>query len=1019
MLGPLEVRRDDEVLAIRPGKSTEVLIRLALDAGVAVRTERLIEDLWGPDAVTTQRNTLQAKVSDLRRALGDASLVAGSRTGYTLLVEPATVDALYVVDLAERTSELLAIGDPAAALEASTGALAHFRGDVLADAGEGEWLVPHRVRLEEVRLRLLEDQVVARMALGAAGEVIPALEALVASHPLREGLWVLLITALYRDGRQADALATYRRVRELLVEELGVDPGPELQALEHQVLLHDRALASTETADRPSLHPGALPATGAALVGRARELKELSRLIGMRPVVTVVGPAGVGKTRLAVEAARRASPPGRTWFARLETATDAASLAETVGAALQVPGATAEVVVERLRDQTGLLVLDRCEHLLEATAALVDRIAAAAPQLRVLVTGQAPLGLPNESRLDLAPLPVEDAVDLFLARAAERRPELTIDGDTTAAIEELCRSLDGLPLAIELAAARTKVLSVHEIARRLDDRFALLRDPERRGPEHARALDAAIGWSYDLLFPDEQRGLWALACFADGARPDALEPVLAALDVPVGSAADLVPRLAERSLVVLDDAPGATGRVRLLDSVRMFAAERLDEAGLTQVARRSHAEWFATAADAAADGLHGPDHADHLELVREERANVEAALAWTATDDPAVGVRIANGFGWAWLTQGDGVVGAARLRAALDAAPMVDDAARADALALVAWLEAAGDLERAQSDVEQAVELAARADDRVAANVGIAAAFVRAQLGPPSIALEHLDRWRTEHPAAVGTWAGAVSWILTAHAGLATGDVALARRGCADAHAVLAVVDDGWAFAQLEGVLGFVAQAEQRYEDAVVHLTRAADVAHTLGFATEGFHLAALGRVLQQAGDDVAAINTLERAIEIGQRTGELRVASLARVRLGRVLRGFGDREGARVPLTAAAEWYRAAGAGGRALASRDGAALATCLLAAIALEEGDPDAAEQLVTLLERARADDDVEIEVLALDALARDCAANGDDDPARRLLAEADARAPEAALWLDDADRLDAHAVRTALGVETLPA
>jgi DNA-binding SARP family transcriptional activator len=272
VLGPLEVRRDGRPLPVPSGKTTELLIRLALDAGQAVTAERLIEDLWGDDAAATARNTLQSKVSQLRRALDDPALVGGGRGGYTLELDAGRVDALEVVGLAAAAAAARRAGDAAAALEAATEALELFRGDVLADAGDGDWLHPHRSRLDEVRLGLLEDRAAARVDLGAGGEVIAELEWLLGQHPLREGLWASLITALYRAGRQADALAACRRVRRLLIDELGIEPGRSLRDLERQVLQQssglDAAAAAPGTA-APALVVGNLPALSTPFVGRA------------------------------------------------------------------------------------------------------------------------------------------------------------------------------------------------------------------------------------------------------------------------------------------------------------------------------------------------------------------------------------------------------------------------------------------------------------------------------------------------------------------------------------------------------------------------------------------------------------------------------------------------------------------------------------------------------------------------------------------------------------------------------
>jgi len=282
VLGPVELSRDDVAVPVRPGKTTELLIRLALEAGVMVRTERLIEDLWAEHAVGIARNPLHTKVSRLRRSLGDGSLVTGTRAGYVLNVAPEAVDAIEVLRLAGEAATARS-SDPAAALALCTSALAMFHGDVLPDAGDGEWVVPYRVRLDEARLGLVEDRLAAQLDLGGAGEVVAEIEALLSSNPLRERLWASLITALYRSGRQADALAAYARVRETLVEQLGLEPGPALRALEQQVLLQDPALDGTRLPSRTnSAHRRShLPALTSPMTGRDADLDAVSRLAVM------------------------------------------------------------------------------------------------------------------------------------------------------------------------------------------------------------------------------------------------------------------------------------------------------------------------------------------------------------------------------------------------------------------------------------------------------------------------------------------------------------------------------------------------------------------------------------------------------------------------------------------------------------------------------------------------------------------------------------------------------------------
>jgi hypothetical protein len=500
-------------------------------------------------------------------------------------------------------------GDAAAALEAATEALELFRGDVLADAGDGEWLHPHRSRLDEVRLGLLEDRVAARVDLGAGGEAIAELEWLLGQHPLREGLWASLITALYRAGRQADALAACRRVRRLLIDELGIEPGRSLRDLERQVLQQSSGLdaaAGARGTAAPALAVGNLPALSTPFVGRADDLAAVGRLLDGNRLVTLVGPAGVGKTRTALKAVRPLRPGGGVWLVRLEVADPATSIWRLVTEALQLTGGE-QTLLDRVAAAETVLVLDNCEHVLDGVADLATRLLDGAAPLRILATSQAPLGIDGEAVHALDPLPLPDSVTLFADRAASMRRQFALDDDTATTVEAVCRSLDGLPLAIELAAARVRSLSVQEIARRLDDRFALLQDPTSRRPERRRALAAAIAWSYDLLFPDDQRGLWALSCFAGGAP-------------------------------------------------------------LAGDAAAAHAAWFAEAADRCAATVRGRTQPECLALVRGERANIDAALAWAAGHDPRQGLRLANGFGWTWVVLGDGVAGAARVRTALEAA---------------------------------------------------------------------------------------------------------------------------------------------------------------------------------------------------------------------------------------------------------------------------------------------------------------------------------------------------------------
>jgi len=996
VLGPVEVRRDGAPVPLPSGKTTEVLVRLAIDAGSPVRADRLIEDLWADGPARTGRNTLQSKVSQLRRALGVPGVITSGTGGYTLDVEPGRVDALRVVTLATTVSGLRQGGNLAGAAEVSGQALALFRGDVLVDAGDGPWLQPHRARLEEVRLGLLEDHFAVRVELGASGDVIGQLETLTQLHPLCEGLWHSLITALYRNGRQADALAAYARVREILAEELGLDPGRELQALEASVLQQVPWSAAAPARPTPA---GNLPRLSSPLIGRGQDLEVLGADLERNALVTLTGPAGVGKTRLAIELARQAAASDGAWLIRLDAADAATDLAQAVAETMHLPGE--RMLLERLAGTECLLVLDNCEHVVGPAADLASLLLDAAPRLTVLATSQLPLGLDGESVYSLEPLPIAESVRLFAARAAEIRRQFVLDDDTAVIVEQLCQALDGLPLAIELAAARVKSLSVREISRRLDDRFGLLRDPTSRRPERRRVLAAAIAWSYELLFPDDQRGLWALSCFTGGAALPAVESVLAVLGVPPTSAVDVISRLADRSLVTVSDTGGGSSRYLLLNSIMAFAVGRLHDSGSAEDAFAAHAHWFASAARDAAATIRSPAQPEWLAFVHDERSNIDSALAWCARHDPLLGVGIANGFGWAWVVLGDGIAGAVRVRSALEAAEhRVGARDRVTSLLLAGWLEAsAGNLARAEDDLGRALgEAMALGDELLRADAQRHLAFLRVQQARPDDAVE-LARQSVAVSRQHGLdWEQAASLLLGAAGSMMLGDIMSAAAAADDAVRLLTPIGDSWGLVHAEAMLGAIAQAGQRFDDASQYLEHAAAASERLGFLGQAaYHLTRLGRVRHQAGQLQAARETLTGAIQAAIKGSDPRMAATARVNLARVMRAAGQPGAAQELLRLCDDWYRIAGGG-------DGALLTRALLAALA--DGDDAGLEAIIG---QAHVAGEHEAEVVALDALALRAARRGEFTAAQHLLATADGAAHAAVNIVDEVDRLDAHRAR----------
>jgi predicted ATPase/DNA-binding SARP family transcriptional activator len=1012
VLGPVEVRRDGQPVPVPGGKTSELLVRLALEAGVSVRADRLVDDLWAADAVNTRRNTLQSKVAKLRRAFGDPLVIAGGDSGYSLAIEPSAVDALAVLRDTVRAAHLLDAGDDRGAAELSASTLKLYCGDVLPTAGDGDWVTLHRARLDEARMKLIETQFSARLRLGDAGDVIGELEAAVATYAYQERLWELLITALYRAGRQADALATYQRVRARLADELGLAPGPRLQQLEQQILIHDPALRVPDRAARP-LDPdepaGNLPSMSAELVGRETEIAALSDLLESKRLVEIVGPGGIGKTAVALATGRRLAEskgvaPGGIWLARLEAATTADDVLDTLIAAVNVTGGEA-ALVERLKGAAALVILDNCEHVIDAAAVLAVRLLDAAHGLRVLCTSQVALDVDGEALFELAPLSLSDAVELFTRRATARRGDQPV-GEADDAVRDLCRSLDGLPLAIELAAARTRTLSIEEITRRLDDRFSVLSDPTSRRPQRRRALKATIQWSYELLFPDDKRGLWALATFAGGAPLPAAEFVLEALDVPASAAIDVVGRLASRSLVIVDvERASMPVRYRLLDSIRAFALEAMTDAGLTERALAAHAAWFADAAGSSTRGVRGGRQAEHLSFARAERANIDAALAWSATHDPLLALSIVNGFGWAWIVLGDSR-GAQRILAALDAAgdaaPIRD---RAGALLLAAWIEAStGHLELAGTHIATATELAEAIDDvDLQARCCYHLAYVVSHHGEFGRAMELTDRSSALYGGLDRPWDQAANWLFASRAAISAGDRVRAVDARDHVEHWLQTVDDPWLHVRRDAMLGELARIEHRFDDAVLHIGRAAETSGRLGFLqTEAYQLSSLGRAQCQAGDYATGAATLKLAIEKAEATGDVRLVALARVHLGRVLRALGQVAPARAALEAATAWHRADGGG-------EQAALGDCLLAALDADDPLSGAEQRLVAILDDARRDDDAPVEVFALDALARIAAEGGDIATARDRCDAADRRMESASHFITDLDRTDARSVR----------
>ncbi|GAA4199235.1 BTAD domain-containing putative transcriptional regulator [Microbispora amethystogenes] len=689
VLGPLAVwTAGGEPVAVPGAKVRALLAVLLLNDGRPVPADRLIDDLWGDDP--PRRNplgALSAKVSQLRRALEDAQpgareLVVSRPPAYRLLLDDEAVDVRRFHTLTTRARQA---GDPRAGAALFAEALALWRGPAFADFADEPFAQPVIARLAEQRLTTLEDAAEARLALGEHAVLAAELGDLVAAHPLRERLRAAYMRALYGAGRQSEALESYEELRRLLGDELGLDPGPELAALQRAILTQD-----LQAPPAPDRRPRSnLPAPHTELIGRESAVAEIGALLREERLVTLTGPGGVGKTRLATEVAdgRRDLPDG-VWLVELAgvrtgvrtgvgNGVRAGAVADAVTAALDIREGDRADLSAALRSRDLLLVLDNCEHVIDEVAALAERLLRTSPGLRILATSREPLALAGEVVWDVPPLDVpgrdaepgalaeSSAVRLFVARTAAAVRGFTLDDGNAAAVGLLCRRLDGIPLALELAATRIRALGVQGVVDRLDDRFRLLATGHRGAPPRQRTLMAMIDWSWELLTVPERTVLRRLAVHADGCTVEAAESVCGGDDLDVLT---LLVRLVDRSLVVMLPTPEGP-RYRLLESVAAYCADRLAEAGEREWIRRRHRDHYLALAERAAPLLRGPEQRHTLRLLDAEAANLRAALDHCLADsDAAAALRLTGALAWHWFLRGRLTEARRSLQAALSLA---------------------------------------------------------------------------------------------------------------------------------------------------------------------------------------------------------------------------------------------------------------------------------------------------------------------------------------------------------------
>ncbi len=603
VLGNVEVRRGTEPVAIGGPKPRQILAMLVAAHGGVVSTDRLAEELWGDEQPADPGAVLQSNISRLRKLLHPEARIVARPPGYSLEIEPSAVDAwrFEATQLAARPGVA-----PAAVIEANERALACFSGPPYAEFSDREWARGAVSRLEELRTVAREEVLSARLELGEDRTIVADLEALVSEHPLRERPWHELAVALHRSGRSPDALRRIATFRSILRDELGLDPPTSIRDLEARILDSDPALLVTPV-PLTGREARRLPAEVTPLVGRSTDLAGIVRHLAEHRLVTLVGPGGVGKTRLAMRVAADAwdERHGEVYVVELAPVHDPLSTVASVATAIDVHQrqhlSVEETLVDYLRGRRALLVLDNCEHLCVPVARLTGRMLAACPDLTVLATSREVLGLPGEHVRRVAPLavgtgamPIDEltkvpAIRMFVERAVASNPMFALDADNAAAVAEIVRRVDGLPLAIELAAARSSAISPAALAERLRERFDLLDHAQVGRSDRHQTLNELVAWSFNLLNGPEQILFARLSVFAGSFGLDAVEAICTDESLDVPSAARVLAALVDKSMVQLADV--GVGRYRVLEPLRQFGRAELRDSERAAVAGR-HSAWY-------------------------------------------------------------------------------------------------------------------------------------------------------------------------------------------------------------------------------------------------------------------------------------------------------------------------------------------------------------------------------------------------------------------------------------------
>lgn len=928
ILGPLQVRdAAGAPIDVGGARLRTLLTRLALDGGRPVSVAALVDAVWGAEPPSDEANALQTLVSRLRRALGGAGTVEQSPAGYQLAVVATDVDAARFAALAVDGSVALRAGDARRAQHLLNEALALWRGPALADGGES--VAAQATRLHDQRLSALSDRIEADLALGNAQPVIAELEALTAEHPLNEQLAGQLLRALAAGGRQADALAVYERVRGRLADELGIDPSADLQHVHLAVLRGEFG----PSVPREHFARTNLRAQLTSFVGREDEVARIAKSLEENRLVTLVGPGGAGKTRLAGEAAARCveQVPDGVWFVELAPVTDAADVPQTVLGSLglrevvlleQRSRAAARDAVDRLldalADKQTVIILDNCEHLIEATAGLADLLLSRCPGLRVLTTSREPLGIFGEALLVVRPLDQPGpnasvaealqypAVQLFADRVGAACPDFAFDETSVPTVVEIVRRLDGLPLAIELAAARLRTLPLREIARRLSDRFRLLTGGSRTAMPRHRTLRAVVEWSWDLLTPAERLLVERLAVFPAGATLESATEVCADEAVPAADVLDLLTSLVDKSLLQVTE----RGRYRMLETIREYGIERLAEhdggapsadapAGGLRALRQASATYFSQLVAESERFIRTADQLPWIERLNDERDNILAALRFLADERQAdAAVRIAAGIGWFWMLMGAHSEAGTWLQYALAVPGGTDGRRRLLAEAMLALNAADRPLPADVEAVEQAHGRLLELSERLIATDAsgepmllLLRTVIALFAGNDAIMYQLLD----EAIASDDDWVSAAAVMFHANFAENEGDMPAMRVDAERALAAFERIGDRWGLASSLQVLGQIEMQDGELDAALAHYRQALRHVTELGAHDDAswMHLR-LAEVHARRGELELAASVADRARRLSEASGSTREAVFGSAVQADIARRTGDVERSR-----------------------------------------------------------------------------------------------------------------------------